>query len=104
MRLGAHAGPLRSWVVDVKHAGWESMAETLGAALGQQLLDCGLISRGDRDVLIVPVPSPWLRTHIMAMQYIAHAIDRVPTNANAHTHVAHIRARTETHARTHARM
>ena len=79
VRLGAHAGPLRSWVVDVKHAGWESMAETLGAALGQQLLDCGLISRGDRDVVIVPVPSPWLRTRARGIDHagaIAAAVAR----------------------------
>lgn len=82
VRLGAHAGPLRSWVVDVKHAGWESMAETLGAALGQQLLDCGLISRGDRGAVIVPVPSPWLRTHTRGIDHagaIATAVARACT-------------------------
>ncbi|MFM8641879.1 MAG: hypothetical protein ACKOEP_03455, partial [Phycisphaerales bacterium] len=61
VRLGAHAGALRRWVIDVKHARWEAMGERLGALLGEQLLACGVVCRGDPNACLVPVPLPWLR-------------------------------------------
>jgi len=71
VRLGAHEGALRRWVVDVKHSGWEPMAEALGEALGRQLLDCGALARRDPDAVLVAVPSPWLRTAARGMDHAA---------------------------------
>lgn len=61
VRLGSHRGLLRDWVVDVKHARWASMGETLGGLLGVQLGRCGAACRGDAATVVVPVPMPWLR-------------------------------------------
>ncbi|MFM8733198.1 MAG: hypothetical protein ACKOGJ_11960, partial [Phycisphaerales bacterium] len=47
VRLGAHDGALRRWLIDVKHARWEAMGERLGALLGEQLLACGVVCRGE---------------------------------------------------------
>jgi predicted amidophosphoribosyltransferase len=60
-RLGEHAGPLRGWVIDVKHAQWESMGERLGEELGAQLARCGVIGPNEPGTVLVPVPTPWLR-------------------------------------------
>ena len=60
-RLGVHAGALRAWVIDVKHARWESMGERLGAELGRQLSRCGVARPDDDGTVLVPVPTPWLR-------------------------------------------
>ncbi len=60
-RLGEHAGPLRAWVIDVKHARWESMGERLGAELGLQLARCGVVGPNEPGAVLVPVPTPWLR-------------------------------------------
>lgn len=60
-RLGEHAGPLRAWVIDVKHARWESMGERLGAELGLQLARCGVVGANEPGTVLVPVPTPWLR-------------------------------------------
>ena len=70
VRLGAHEGALRRWVVDMKHAGWEAMAEPLGAALAAQLAACAAIAPGEVDVVVGPVPTPWLRARSRG---IAHA-------------------------------
>ena len=84
VRLGAHAGPLRRWVVDVKHAAWEAMAEELGAALARQLMACGVVEPRQAGVVLVPVPSPWLRTrargidHARALADGAARVLRVP--------------------------
>ena len=71
VRLGAHDGALRRWVVDVKHAGWEPMAEALGEALGRQLLACGAVARADAGTVLVSVPSPWLRTAARGLDHAA---------------------------------
>lgn len=60
-RLGEHSGPLRTWVIDVKHARWESMGERLGAELGLQLARCGVVGPYEPATVLVPVPAPWLR-------------------------------------------
>lgn len=60
-RLGEHSDPLRAWVIDVKHARWESMGERLGAELGLQLARCGVVDPYGTDTVLVPVPAPWLR-------------------------------------------
>lgn len=60
-RLGEHSGPLRAWVIDVKHARWESMGERLGAELGLQLARCGVVGPNEPAAVLVPVPAPWLR-------------------------------------------
>ena len=84
VRLGAHDGSLRRWVVDVKHAAWEAMAEELGAALGRQLMACGVVQPRQPGVVLVPVPSPWLRTrsrgidHARALADGAARVLRVP--------------------------
>ena len=69
VRLGAHDGPLRAWVVDVKHASWEAMGETLGSMLGRQLRACGAVTTAGEDAVIVPVPSPWLRTRARGIDH-----------------------------------
>ena len=61
IRLGAHAGELRDWVIAVKHAKWESMGELLGAELGRQLARCGVVSQAAQGTVLVPVPTPWIR-------------------------------------------
>ena len=71
VRLGAHDGPLRRWVIDVKHARWEAMGERLGALLGEQLLACGVVRRGDANASLVPVPMPWLRAHSRGIDHSA---------------------------------
>jgi len=84
VRLGAHEGPLRRWVVDVKHAAWEAMAEELGAVLARQLMTCGVVQPRQLGVVLVPVPSPWLRTrargidHARALADGAARVLRVP--------------------------
>jgi len=84
VRLGAHAGPLRRWVVDVKHAAWEAMAEELGAVLARQLMTCGVVQPRQPGVVLVPVPSPWLRRrargidHARALADGAARVLRVP--------------------------
>ena len=70
VRLGAHRGPLRRWIVDVKHAGWEPMAELLGALLARQAVACGVVAPGEPDTVVVPVPTPFLRARSRG---IAHA-------------------------------
>lgn len=69
MRLGAHRGALRRWVIDIKHAGWEPMAELLGDALGAQLRACGVVEHADRGAVIVPVPTPWLRARARGIDH-----------------------------------
>ena len=71
VRLGAHDGALRRWVIDVKHARWEAMGERLGDLLGEQLLACGVVCRGDPHVSLVPVPMPWLRAHARGIDHSA---------------------------------
>lgn len=71
VRLGAHDGALRRWVIDVKHARWEAMGERLGALLGEQLLACGVVGRGDPHASLVPVPMPWLRAHARGIDHSA---------------------------------
>ena len=71
VRLGAHDGALRRWVIDVKHARWEAMGERLGALLGEQLLACGVVCRGDRHASLVPVPMPWLRARARGIDHSA---------------------------------
>ena len=71
VRLGAHDGALRRWVIDVKHARWEAMGERLGAVLGEQLLACGVVGRGDPHAALVPVPMPWLRAHARGIDHSA---------------------------------
>lgn len=71
VRLGAHDGALRRWVIDVKHARWEAMGERLGVLLGEQLLACGVVCRGDPRACLVPVPMPWLRTHARGIDHSA---------------------------------
>lgn len=61
VRLAAHRGPVRRWVIDVKHAKWEPMGQLLGALLGEQLLRCGVVAAGCPGSWIVPVPMPWAR-------------------------------------------
>lgn len=61
VRLGAHRGALRDWVVDVKHARWTAMGEVLGALLARQLERCGAAAERDAGTVVVPVPMPWLR-------------------------------------------
>jgi len=84
VRLGAHEGPLRRWVVDVKHAAWEAMAEELGAVLARQLMTCGGVQPRQLGGVLVPVPSPWLRTrargidHARALADGAARVLRVP--------------------------
>jgi len=84
VRLGAHEGALRGWVVDVKHAAWEAMAEELGAVLARQLMTCGVVQPRQPGVVLVPVPSPWLRTrarridHARALADGAARVLRVP--------------------------
>jgi len=84
VRLGAHEGALRRWVVDVKHAAWEAMAEELGAVLARQLMTCGVVQPRQPGVVLVPVPSPWLRTrargidHARALADGAARVLRVP--------------------------
>jgi predicted amidophosphoribosyltransferase len=71
-------------VVDVKHAAWEAMAEELGAVLARQLMTCGVVQPRQRGVVLVPVPSPWLRTrargidHARALADGAARVLRVP--------------------------
>ncbi|MBU3683748.1 MAG: hypothetical protein FGM39_07025 [Phycisphaerales bacterium] len=71
VRLGAHDGALRRWVIDVKHARWEAMGERLGALIGEQLLACGVVSRSDPRASLVPVPMPWLRAHARGIDHSA---------------------------------
>lgn len=61
VRLAAHRGPVRRWVIDVKHSRWEAMGQLLGALLGEQLLRCGVVAAGCPGTWIVPVPMPWAR-------------------------------------------
>lgn len=69
VRLGAHRGALRRWVIDIKHARWEPMAELLGEALAGQLRACGATEQGDRGAVVVPVPSPWLRARARGIDH-----------------------------------
>ena len=71
VRLGAHDGARRRWVIDVKHARWEAMGERLGALLGEQLLACGVVRRGDANASLVPVPMPWLRANARGIDHSA---------------------------------
>ena len=71
VRLGVHDGALRRWVIDVKHARWEAMGERLGALLGEQLLACGVVCRGDPHTSLVPVPMPWLRARARGIDHSA---------------------------------
>jgi predicted amidophosphoribosyltransferase len=69
VRLGAHRGALRRWVIDIKHARWEPMAELLGEALAAQLRACGAVEQGDRGTVVVPVPAPWLRARARGIDH-----------------------------------
>jgi predicted amidophosphoribosyltransferase len=69
VRLGAHDGTLRGWVVDVKHASWEAMGEMLGLMLARQLRACGSVVTAEEGAVIVPVPSPWLRTRTRGIDH-----------------------------------
>jgi predicted amidophosphoribosyltransferase len=69
VRLGAHRGALRRWVIDIKHARWEPMAELLGEALAAQLRACGVVEQGDRGAILVPVPTPWLRARARGVDH-----------------------------------
>ncbi|MFO0961739.1 MAG: hypothetical protein U0625_02405 [Phycisphaerales bacterium] len=71
VRLGAHAGPLRDWILRIKHAQWEAMAETLGALLGRQLVRCGVVLPGEEGVAMVAVPTPWLRRRTRGIDHTA---------------------------------
>lgn len=70
----------------MKHAAWEAMAEELGAALGRQLQACGAAEPRQSGVVLVPVPSPWLRTrargidHARALADGAALVLRVPVH------------------------
>jgi predicted amidophosphoribosyltransferase len=83
VRLGAHDGALRRWVIDVKHARWEAMGERLGALLGEQLCACGVMGRGDPWARLVPVPMPWIRAR-------ARGIDHAAVLAGAASRVARV--------------
>jgi predicted amidophosphoribosyltransferase len=77
VRLGPYVDPIRGWIRAIKFAGWDEMAETLGAALAEALRvrlnddDAGRSSETDGDTprgiidrdrtLIVPMPMPWQR-------------------------------------------
>lgn len=71
IRLGAHAGALRDWVLRIKHQGWHAMAERLGEELGTQLGACGIVHPGDRDTVLVPVAMPWLRRWARGIDHAA---------------------------------
>ena len=45
------------------------MAELLGVALGAQLRACGVLEQRDRDAVVVPVPSPWLRVRARGIDH-----------------------------------
>lgn len=80
LRLGAHRGALRRWVIDIKHARWEPMAELLGEALAAQLRACGVVEQGDRGAILVPVPTPWLRARARGIDHarvVAASVARV---------------------------
>lgn len=80
VRLGAHDGALRRWVIDVKHARWEAMGERLGGLLGEQLCRSGVTGRGDPWTRLVPVPMPWIRARARGIDHagvIAAAASRV---------------------------
>jgi predicted amidophosphoribosyltransferase len=47
------------------------MGERLGALLGGQLRACGVVAPGDRDVCLVPVPMPWLRSRARGIDHAA---------------------------------
>lgn len=80
VRLGRHAGELREWVIAIKHAAWQAMAEELGRLLGRQLLWCAPDLCGTPcGVVVVPVPSPWLRRLERGADHaasIAHGVAR----------------------------
>jgi predicted amidophosphoribosyltransferase len=70
IRLGAHGGVLRDWVLAIKHQRWDAMAEALGAALGHQLAGCGSLTAGQGTV-VVPVPMPALRRWARGIDHAA---------------------------------
>lgn len=62
VRLGAHDGALRDWIIAIKHNQWEAMGHALGRLLGQQIARCYRaedLSR--RTAVVVPIPMPWIR-------------------------------------------
>ncbi len=70
IRLGAHGGALRDWVLAIKHQRWEAMAEALGSALGRQLAACGPPAGGEGTV-VVPVPMPAMRRWARGIDHAA---------------------------------
>lgn len=59
VRLGAYTDPLRDWIQSFKFRGWIEMGETLGAKLGQRIVDSGMID--PKRAVVIHVPSPWQR-------------------------------------------
>lgn len=70
VRLGAHEGALREWVIAIKHNQWVAMGETLGRMLGEQVARCHPALDRTRAV-VVPVPMPWIRRMERGMDHSA---------------------------------
>ncbi len=71
VRLGAHDGALRGWVLAIKHRRWEAMAEHLGGALGRQLAACGAWPPAGQGAVVVPVPMPPMRRWARGIDHAA---------------------------------
>lgn len=71
VRLGAHDGALRGWVLAIKHQRWEAMAEHLGVALGRQLEACGARPPDGQGAVVVPVPMPPMRRWARGIDHAA---------------------------------
>lgn len=61
VRLGAHDGALRDWVISIKHNQWEAMGVELGKLLGAQVAKCQAEPLTRLNAVVVPVPMPWIR-------------------------------------------
>jgi len=59
VRLGAHAGVLRRWILAAKYERWREMGAALGRRLGETVLEAKAVEV-DR-AIVVPVPMPWQR-------------------------------------------
>lgn len=59
VRLGAHAGPLRDWIHEVKFLRNARLGYELGVLLGERLRAAG-VAAGER-VFVAPVPAHWTR-------------------------------------------
>lgn len=62
VRLGEYAGPLRTWIHEVKYTRWRRLGHDLGEMLGQALLARWIEHGGlSLEPVIVPVPDASLR-------------------------------------------